>query len=53
MGENLVGICLLQGTAVHIQLAIKLLLTYPKMVNDIFISEDYYGMDRQAYCIKF
>uniref|UniRef100_A0A914R1E0 Uncharacterized protein n=1 Tax=Parascaris equorum TaxID=6256 RepID=A0A914R1E0_PAREQ len=43
MGENLVGICLLHGTAVHNQLAIKLMLTYPKMVNDIFISEDYYG----------
>uniref|UniRef100_A0A915BMB3 ANK_REP_REGION domain-containing protein n=1 Tax=Parascaris univalens TaxID=6257 RepID=A0A915BMB3_PARUN len=44
MGENLVGICLLHGTAVHNQLAIKLMLTYPKMVNDIFISEDYYGL---------
>ncbi|VDM40306.1 unnamed protein product [Toxocara canis] len=44
MGENLVGICLLQGTAVHNHLAVKLMLTYPKMINDIFISEDYYGL---------
>lgn len=43
MGENLVGVCLLQGTAVHNQLAIKLIEAYPKLVNDIFISEDYYG----------
>ncbi|VDN05297.1 unnamed protein product [Thelazia callipaeda] len=44
MGENLVGICLLQGTAIHNQLAIKLIKAYPKLVNDIFISEDYYGL---------
>lgn len=43
MGENLVGVCLLQGTAIHNQLAIKLIKAYPKLVNDIFISEDYYG----------
>uniref|UniRef100_A0A1I7VQW6 ANK_REP_REGION domain-containing protein n=1 Tax=Loa loa TaxID=7209 RepID=A0A1I7VQW6_LOALO len=44
MGENLVGVCLLQGTAIHNQLAIKLIKAYPKLVNDIFISEDYYGL---------
>ncbi|CAG9540766.1 unnamed protein product [Cercopithifilaria johnstoni] len=44
MGENLVGVCLLQGTAVHNQLAMKLIKAYPKLVNDIFISEDYYGL---------
>uniref|UniRef100_A0A158Q850 ANK_REP_REGION domain-containing protein n=1 Tax=Elaeophora elaphi TaxID=1147741 RepID=A0A158Q850_9BILA len=44
MGENLVGVCLLQGTSVHNQLAIKLIKAYPKLVNDIFISEDYYGL---------
>lgn len=43
MGENLVGVCLLQGTAVHNQLARRLINTYPKLVNDIFISENYYG----------
>ncbi|VBB33935.1 unnamed protein product [Acanthocheilonema viteae] len=43
MGENLVGVCLLQGTAIHNQLAMKLIKAYPKLVNDIFISEDYYG----------
>lgn len=43
MGENLVGVCLLQGTSIHNQLATKLIKAYPKLVNDIFISEDYYG----------
>ncbi|KAK0410590.1 hypothetical protein QR680_005217 [Steinernema hermaphroditum] len=44
MGEGLVGVCLLQGTNVHNQLAIKLIQCYPKLVNDIFLSEEYYGL---------
>uniref|UniRef100_A0A1I7ZQ96 ANK_REP_REGION domain-containing protein n=1 Tax=Steinernema glaseri TaxID=37863 RepID=A0A1I7ZQ96_9BILA len=44
MGENLVGVCLLQGTNVHNKLAIKLIQCYPKLVNDIFLSEEYYGL---------
>ncbi|MFH4977998.1 hypothetical protein AB6A40_004707 [Gnathostoma spinigerum] len=44
MGENLVGVCLLQATYLHNELARKLIVQYPKMVNDIFISEDYYGL---------
>ncbi|KAH7718990.1 OCR-2 protein [Aphelenchoides avenae] len=44
MGENLVGVCLMQGGAVHNALAQKLMEAYPKLVNDIFLSEDYYGL---------
>uniref|UniRef100_A0A914UT89 Ion transport domain-containing protein n=1 Tax=Plectus sambesii TaxID=2011161 RepID=A0A914UT89_9BILA len=44
MGEGLLGTCLLQATAVHNDLAKKLVITYPKLINDIFISEDYYGL---------
>lgn len=43
MGENLVGVCLMQGSAVHNRLAEKLIKAYPKLVNDVFLSEDYYG----------
>ncbi|TKR60913.1 hypothetical protein L596_028094 [Steinernema carpocapsae] len=43
-GENLVGTCMIQGTLLHNKLAIKLLVKYPKLVNDIFINEDHYGM---------
>jgi ankyrin repeat protein len=43
MGENLVGCCLMLGGAMHNKLAIRLLQQYPKLVNDIFLSEDYYG----------
>ncbi|CAG9536206.1 unnamed protein product [Cercopithifilaria johnstoni] len=44
MGENLVGLCLLQGTAIHNHLARHLIKLYPKLVNDIFISVNYYGL---------
>ena len=43
MGENIVGACLMQGSALHNKLAIKILTAYPKLINDIFISEEYYG----------
>ncbi|KAI6205701.1 Transient receptor potential cation channel subfamily V member 6 [Aphelenchoides besseyi] len=44
MGENLVGCCLTQGTTVHNKLVQRLIEQYPHLVNDIFISEDYYGL---------
>ncbi|KAI1701171.1 ankyrin repeats (3 copies) domain-containing protein [Ditylenchus destructor] len=44
MGENLVGCCLMQGTPLHNELAIRLMKEFPKLINDIFISEDYYGL---------
>jgi hypothetical protein len=43
MGENLVGCCLMQGSAVHCRLAARLIEKFPGLVNDIFLSEDYYG----------
>ncbi|GMS91670.1 hypothetical protein PENTCL1PPCAC_13845, partial [Pristionchus entomophagus] len=44
MGENLVGVCLLNGTATHNKLAMKLFDQFPKLINDVNISEDYYGL---------
>ncbi|CAD5218107.1 unnamed protein product [Bursaphelenchus okinawaensis] len=44
MGENLVGCCLMQGSIIHTKLAVYMLEHYPKLVNDVFISEDYYGL---------
>ncbi|CAM6055221.1 unnamed protein product, partial [Sphagnum tenellum] len=34
---------MLHGTKVHIELAKKLIKVYPKMVNDIYLSDEYYG----------
>ncbi|GMT06183.1 hypothetical protein PENTCL1PPCAC_28357, partial [Pristionchus entomophagus] len=44
MGETLVGVCLLNGSDIHTKLAIKLMDEFPKLLNDISISEDYYGL---------
>uniref|UniRef100_A0A1I7XP25 ANK_REP_REGION domain-containing protein n=1 Tax=Heterorhabditis bacteriophora TaxID=37862 RepID=A0A1I7XP25_HETBA len=44
MGETLVGVCLLHGTTVHNLLALRLIEHYPKLLNDICTSEDYYGL---------
>ena len=43
IGENLLIVCLLQGTGLHNQLAKYLIEHFPKLVNDICLSEDYYG----------
>ncbi|KAK6756156.1 hypothetical protein RB195_014506 [Necator americanus] len=44
MGETIIGVCLLQGTTIHNILALRILDFYPKLVNDICTSEDYYGL---------
>lgn len=43
LGETLVHLCLLNGTTAHNELAKRLIQQYPKLVNDIHISEEYYG----------
>nr|CDJ91917.1 Ankyrin and Ion transport domain containing protein [Haemonchus contortus] len=43
MGENLLHICLLHNTADMNDLAKQIVNRFPKIVNDIFISEDYYA----------
>ena len=43
MGESLLHLCMLNGTPMFIELAKRLLLHFPKMINDIYLSEDYFG----------
>ncbi|GMT06990.1 hypothetical protein PENTCL1PPCAC_29164, partial [Pristionchus entomophagus] len=44
MGENLLHICLLHNTVEQNELAKFLVQKFPRLINDIFISEDYYGL---------
>ncbi|CEF60086.1 Nanchung [Strongyloides ratti] len=44
MGENLLHMCLLHNTNKLKYVAKELVKQYPKLVNDIFISEEYYGL---------
>lgn len=43
VGETLVHLCLLNGTPLFVELAKRLIKHFPKMVNDIYMSEDYFG----------
>jgi len=43
VGESLLHICMLNGTSLFKSLAKRLIKYYPKMINDIYLSEDYFG----------
>ncbi|XP_059151469.1 transient receptor potential cation channel subfamily V member 5-like [Physella acuta] len=43
VGETILHLCLLNSTQAHADLAKRLLMFYPKMINDIYIGEEYYG----------
>ncbi|XP_076174002.1 transient receptor potential cation channel subfamily V member nanchung [Ptiloglossa arizonensis] len=43
VGETALHLCMLHATAIHIDLAKRLLRFYPKLINDIYISDEYYG----------
>ncbi|XP_046140984.1 transient receptor potential cation channel subfamily V member 5 [Osmia bicornis bicornis] len=43
VGETIFHLCMLHSTTIHIDLAKRLLRFYPKLINDIYISDEYYG----------
>lgn len=43
VGESILHLCLLHATSLHADIAKRLLRFYPKMINDIYISDEYYG----------
>ncbi|XP_062528665.1 transient receptor potential cation channel subfamily V member 5 isoform X1 [Bombyx mori] len=43
VGETILHLCLLNATSLLAHLAKRLLRFYPKMINDIYISDEYYG----------
>lgn len=44
VGETLLHLCLLNGTYKHNELAKRLLLYFPSMVNDFYLSEEFHGL---------
>ena len=42
-GETLLHLCLQNGSYIHMQIALKLIYHFPKMVHDIFIGDKSYG----------
>ncbi|XP_053381357.1 transient receptor potential cation channel subfamily V member 5-like isoform X2 [Mercenaria mercenaria] len=43
VGESALHLCLLNSSAIHANLAKRLLHHFPKLINDIYLSEEYYG----------
>lgn len=43
VGESLLHLCMLNGTDLFIELAKRLIMHFPAMINDIYLSEDYFG----------
>nr|CAD7571207.1 unnamed protein product [Timema californicum] len=43
VGETILHLCLLNATSIHADLAKRLLKFYPKLINDIYMSDEYYG----------
>nr|AOR81474.1 nanchung [Nilaparvata lugens] len=43
VGETILHLCLLNATSVHADLAKRLLKFYPKLINDIYMCDEYYG----------
>ncbi|XP_014468135.1 PREDICTED: transient receptor potential cation channel subfamily V member 5 isoform X1 [Dinoponera quadriceps] len=43
VGETILHLCMLNATALHADLAKRLLRFYPNLINDIYLSDEYYG----------
>ncbi|GAB1607822.1 transient receptor potential cation channel subfamily V member 5-like [Argonauta hians] len=43
VGETILHLCLLNSTSTHADLAKRLIRLFPVLINDIYISEEYYG----------
>ena len=43
VGESAFHICFLMGTQAHLNIGKRMLKYYPKLINDIYMSEEYYG----------
>lgn len=53
VGESILHLCLLNATTVHSDIAKRLLRFYPNLINDIYLSDEYYGRHRRTFfCIK-
>ena len=44
VGEHILHICFLAGTAVHSALAKRLLRHFPRLVDDLYMGDEYYGL---------
>ena len=43
VGESCIHLCVLHATSIHAELFKRLIQFYPKLINDIYMSDEYYG----------
>ena len=43
VGETVFHVCFLMGTQTHLTCGRRMLKWYPKLINDVYLSEEYYG----------
>ncbi|KAL0119708.1 hypothetical protein PUN28_007863 [Cardiocondyla obscurior] len=43
VGETILHLCMLNATAIHADLAKRLLRFYPQLIHDIYLCDEYYG----------
>ncbi|KAK3087949.1 hypothetical protein FSP39_012710 [Pinctada imbricata] len=43
VGDQILHLCLLNASAIHYDLAKRLIQQYPKLINDIYLGDEYYG----------
>ena len=51
VGENALHLCFLNATRVHYEIAKIIIKKYPPLVNDIYISDEFYGKKRSTVCM--
>jgi len=49
VGETILHLCMLNSTAIHADLAKRLLRFYPMLISDIYLCDEYYGKFARSY----
>ena len=47
VGEHILHVCFLSSSPVHTALAKRLLRHYPKLIDDLYMGDEYYGLSAQ------
>lgn len=53
VGEHILHICFLSSSAVHSALAKRLLKYYPRLIDDIYMGDEYYGLFVEFYFLHW
>lgn len=52
VGETVLHLCFLNGTFAAAELAKRLLHHFPKLINDFYTSDEYYGWLRRSWSFR-